>query len=93
MSVYVDDMKAPYGRMLMCHMLADSTAELLSMADRIGVARKWIQHPGTFQEHFDICLAKRLIAVREGAVEITMREAGKIVGKRMRAMNAPTVPS
>lgn len=74
MSVYVDDMRAPFGRMLMCHMAADSTAELLAMADAIGVARKWIQHPGTNKEHFDICLSKRAKAVRCGAIEVTMRE-------------------
>lgn len=68
MAVYVDNMRAGYGRMKMCHMLADSVAELLAMADRIGVDRKWFQalsHP-----HFDICLAKRALAVACGAVQV-----------------------
>ncbi|WP_336334672.1 DUF4031 domain-containing protein [Pseudomonas putida] len=74
MTVYVDDMNAGFGRMKMCHMFADTTAELLSMADKIGVQRKWIQHPGTIKEHFDICLSKRAKAVGMGAVEITYPE-------------------
>lgn len=74
MAVYVDDMRAAYGRMVMCHMAADSREELLAMADRIGVARKWLQKPGTWQEHFDIALSKRALAVQYGAVEVTRKE-------------------
>jgi hypothetical protein len=74
MAVYVDDMEAGFGRMIMCHMIADTTEELLAMADRIGVQRKWIQHGGTWKEHFDIAKSKRTMAVRAGAVEITWRE-------------------
>lgn len=74
MSVYVDDMRAPFGRMIMCHMAADTTAELLAMADVIGVARKWIQYPGTDKEHFDVSLGKRALAVAAGAHEVTARD-------------------
>ena len=74
MSVYVDDMRAPFRGMLMCHMIADTTDELLAMVDRIGVKRKWIQYPGTPKEHFDICMAKRAEAVRGGAIQVTQRE-------------------
>ncbi|SDX82543.1 DUF4031 domain-containing protein [Roseicitreum antarcticum] len=79
MTVYVDDMQAPFGRMKMCHMIADSTDELLAMADRIGVARRWIQHAGTTREHFDIAMTKRALAVRHGAVEVTRLELGRII--------------
>ncbi len=77
MAVYVDDMKAPFGNMLMCHMWADTDDELLAMADRIGVARKWIQgHPrlsfGRHKKaswvHFDIAQSKRVLALRNGAI-------------------------
>jgi hypothetical protein len=78
-SVYVDNMRAGFGRMVMCHMIADSTDELLAMADVIGVSRRWLQHPGTHREHFDICLSKRAKAVASGAKEITMRELAKMV--------------
>lgn len=78
MTVYVDDMHlSPMGqfrRMKMCHMQADTTEELLQMADKIGVQRKWIQYPGTWKEHFDICISKRKLAVQFGAKEITMHE-------------------
>jgi hypothetical protein len=82
-SVYVDNMRASYGRMVMCHMIADSTDELLAMADAIGVQRKWLQKPGTHWEHFDICLSKRNIALGRGAIELTTRQLGmKLRDKR-----------
>lgn len=74
MTIYVDDMRAGYGRMFMCHMIADTDEELHAMAKRIGVARRWHQKPGTPQSHYDVCLAKRALAVKAGAVEITQRE-------------------
>lgn len=49
MTVYVDDMKANFGRMVLCHMLADSDEELHAMAARIGVARKWHQAPPRYR--------------------------------------------
>lgn len=79
MAVYVDDMRAPFGWLILCHMIADTTAELLQMADRIGVARKWIQYSGTLREHFDISRSKRALAVASGAIEITWRQCGAMV--------------
>jgi hypothetical protein len=84
MGVYVDNMRAGFGRMTMCHMIADSRAELDEMADKIGVQRKWIQHEGTHLEHYDVCLSKRNLAVQHGAVLLTMRELGlRIRAKRL----------
>jgi len=77
MSVYVDDMYAPFGNMLMCHMVADTKEELLAMVDKIGVQRKWIQKEGTTGEHFDIAKSKRALAVKAGAIEITWAECGR----------------
>ena len=82
MTVYVDNMRAAYGRMKMCHMIADSTEELFAMADKIGVQRKWLQSAGTHREHFDIALSKRALAVQAGAVEVTMRELGRMLRNR-----------
>lgn len=87
MSVYVDDMRAPYGwprhQMIMCHMIADTSEELIGMARTIGVQTKWIQAPGTFKEHFDICLSKRKLALDHGAIPISQMDlARKIQGRR-----------
>ena len=79
---YIDNMNAPYRGMKMCHMIADSTEELLEMADKIGVNRKWIQDAGTYNEHFDICQAKKAKAVQLGAKEITMMQLGRMLGER-----------
>jgi len=82
MTVYVDDMEAPFGRMLMCHMIASTEDELLAMADRIGVARQWHQYPGTHRSHFDIAKSKRALAVAAGAQEITWRQCGAMSYRR-----------
>lgn len=87
MAVYVDDMKALFQGMIMCHMIADTREELLAMVDKIGVKRKWIQHFNTPQEHFDICTAKRKKAVKEGAIEITWRRCGDMTMERARDEN------
>ena len=83
MSVYVDAMRASYGRMVMCHMLADSTEELLAMADRIGVQRRWLQDPGEATEHFDIALSKRRLAVEAGAVEVSLHQTAALIRSRL----------
>ncbi len=79
MTVYVDDMRAPYGRMIMCHMIADSDDELRAMARRIGVDER--HHQG---DHFDVCLQKRALAVKAGAVELTRMKLGRMVIEQRR---------
>lgn len=75
MTVYVDDMATPVqpkhrpGRTyVMCHMIADTEAELHVMAARIGVARRW--HQG---DHYDIAKSKRALAIAAGAVRLLTR--------------------
>ena len=85
MPVYVDDMRAQFGRMVMCHMVADTTAELLAMADTIGVARRWLQHAGTPKEHFDIALSKRALAIKAGAIEVGKAGLVKVVRRKREA--------
>lgn len=77
MTVFVDAASHRFGRMVMCHLWADSLSELLDMVDRIGVKRMWIQgHPtlshGRHRDaswvHFDVCQSKRELAISAGAV-------------------------
>jgi hypothetical protein len=76
-SVYVDKAVNSYGRMIMCHMVADTPAELHAMADRIGVARRWFQDPRTMNvstPHYDIAKSKRRLAIAAGAVECDRKD-------------------
>lgn len=82
MAVYIDNFNALYRGMIMCHMVADTTVELLAMAENIGVNTKWLQHPGTPEEHFDICQAKKQKAISFGANEINFRQYARIIGAR-----------
>jgi hypothetical protein len=76
--VYVDDMNAPYGRMKMCHLFADTIEELHQMVDKIGVNRKWFQTKNQRFPHYDICLAKKKLAIQNGAKEVRWRDISKL---------------
>jgi hypothetical protein len=83
-TVYVDDMKAefqpshrPGRKYVMCHMIADTEAELHEMAGKIGVVRKWYQG-----DHYDITQTKRAEAVKRGAREITLRQCAAMCARR-----------
>lgn len=87
MSVYVDNVRIRYGRMRMCHMVADTVEELHAMADKIGVKRRWFQNiPG--RPHYDICLSKRSLAIRSGARAVCSREIIAVL-KRNYSKKAP----
>ncbi len=76
MSVYVDAAKLPFRGYVMCHMTADSLDELHSMAERIGMERRWFQTPPKASHpHYDIPKDKRGHAVSLGAVEVCSRAA------------------
>ena len=71
MTVYVDNSQERYGRMVLCHMVADSVQELHEMADKIGIQRRWFENDRI--PHYNICQSKRLKAIKNGAIEITSR--------------------
>ena len=72
--IYVDNMNAKFGRMIMCHLLSDeSVEELLSFADKLGMKREWFQSKASFP-HYDVSLSIKKKAVELGAKEINIRE-------------------
>jgi hypothetical protein len=77
MSAYVDNPRHQYGRMKMCHLIADSLTELHLMASLIGCRPEWFQ-PGSFP-HYDIPLFRRAYALEYGAVEVDRRELARIM--------------
>ena len=79
MSVYIDNMNAPYGRMKMCHLFADTIKELHEMIDKIGVKRKWFQTKNIRFPHYDICLSKKKLAIENGAIEVSYRDLPKFI--------------
>ena len=71
--IYVDHARIPYMRMLMSHLLADTSDELQDMAERLGLDQ-YVQAVGTFREHLDVSEGKRSEAIKLGAQEVTVRE-------------------
>lgn len=86
MTVYVDDMRARFRDLIMCHMIADTEAELHVMATRIGIARRWYQG-----DHYDVSLQHRVLAVTYGAQQITWRQCSLMTVLRRRDPMAPLV--
>lgn len=74
MTVYVDDFRARFRRMTMCHLAADTLDELHAFAATIGCRREWFQG-----DHYDVPLFRRAHAVKLGAVEVTKREGWRRV--------------
>lgn len=87
MSVYIDDafIDATVGsadrrfRSRWCHLVADSSEELLQVAERLGIDQRWLQRRGEPGEHFDLPEPRREHAVQYGAIEISWRESVALV--------------
>lgn len=88
MSVYVDppveyehEVKGYVGRtrerVLWCHMIADTPAELHAMAADIGLRREWAQTSQRGDLHYDLVPTKRAIAIKFGAVQLKRFDFGR----------------
>jgi len=80
MAVYVDNAKHPLGRMKMCHMIADSEAEVHAFAKKLGLSEKWFH-----AWHYNLCQSKRDLAIMLGAIPVDTRS---IVAIRSSLSNA-----
>jgi len=67
--------------MVMCHMFADTAAELHKLASAIGMKREWYQ-PVSFP-HYDVSVGRRRNALRLGAIEVD-RRTGYAIRKTIR---------
>jgi Protein of unknown function (DUF4031) len=89
MGVYVDGQRARFGRMIMCHMVADTLNELHAMAEQIGMKRQWFQaSPPASTPHYDLSLSRRALAVSAGAIEVDGCGLVEVI-RRLRAADAP----
>lgn len=82
MAVYVDPL-INYGWKLgpSCHMTADTIEELNALAVKIGLKKEWLQIGKGSMPHYDLVASKRKLAVKHGAIEINLKEAGEKYSK------------
>lgn len=76
MAVYVNKLRARFGGLTMCHLLADGTAELHAMARELGIETRWFQ-PFPYP-HYDISLERRDLALTLGAKAIDRQKLEEI---------------
>lgn len=94
MAVYVDTLREwgwrMYGRTVAsCHMIADTPAELHSLASMLGLKFRHRQVSALGDLHYDLTPTRRAKAVQLGAVELTQRP---FVAKMRELRGAPPLP-
>lgn len=81
MTVYIDDAFIQYGRMKMCHLMSDEVGEthdeIHQFASGIGLKKSWFHN-----DHYDVSISKRELAIQHGAVEISKWEMLNIRRKK-----------
>jgi Protein of unknown function (DUF4031) len=92
MTVYIDGARNGFGRMVMCHMVADTPEELHEISQAIGLKKQWYQSPAKASfPHYDLSLTRRALAIAKGAKELTRQELGaymKVTKSRLIARGA-----
>ena len=89
--VYVDSTGTWFRNMRMYHLVADTTDELLAMADLIGLSREYRQYAGTPKEHFDVSASKRLLALKHGAIAVDSKTIVQVI--RRKRLNQGFLPT
>ena len=72
MAVYVDGSENQFGRMIMCHMIGDTVAELHEFAASLGLKREWFQPRS--RPHYDLSKTRRAAALKAGATPLDRAE-------------------
>jgi hypothetical protein len=77
--IYVDELRDWHGKLRYrtCHLFADTIEELEAFVDLMGLDHRWRHN-----EHYDISAKWRELAVGSGAIEVSVREAARIVKKK-----------
>ena len=84
MTIYVDDYRVPYRGRRICHMIADTEAELHAMAARLGISKRWFH-----RDHYDVTEEQREAAAALGAVPIPARVCATMATHRRRTGRLP----
>lgn len=83
MPVYVDEPIFAWRGKKWCHLFCEDEPTLHEFAQRLGLLRGWFQKPPKASwKHYDITAAKRMQAIRLGAISVDKYEA-LIVSRRM----------
>lgn len=83
--IYVDDYQKPHkvnGFLMGCwsHLFChpQSTERLIAFANTMGLKPEWIQHTGTYKEHFDVTETMRQKAISMGAIPVDVKTGAKL---------------
>lgn len=95
MPVYVDEPIFERWGHRWCHLTADTPEELDDLARRLGLRRSRLQTKAArpWTDHYDIPQERRADAVALGAVEITLKEAGRQLARRRRRARGEDEPA